>query len=224
MRAWPSTAVWRALFATLLLPFSPSRGMGRCLHKFPNDCNPTSITDQDICNFHRVDSDLYRGARPKCSGYAKLASLGIRTIISLEGSLEASLGGCEVPHDGSGAALHLVSLPISYPEIALTGVPDKNMRRIFEQIRSAPKPIFVTCRVGKDRTGVIVAVYRMWRQEMSFDEARHEALHYRFSPSLLGLNKTLNRYRDSEKVKALPTPARSAGPARVCMPDLALRR
>src|SRR5713226_1736208 len=55
----------------------------RCHYKFPQDCNPTDITDKDICNFHKVDADLYRGARPRCSGYVKLANMGIQTIVSL---------------------------------------------------------------------------------------------------------------------------------------------
>ena len=59
---------------------------GKRSNVFVHDCNPTRITDNDIRNFHQVDKDLYRGARPPYQSdvYKKLVELGIRTIVNLE--------------------------------------------------------------------------------------------------------------------------------------------
>jgi len=59
---------------------------GKRSNIFPHDCDPTRIRDNDIPNFHRVDRDLYRGARPayRKDVYLKLVDLGIKTIINLE--------------------------------------------------------------------------------------------------------------------------------------------
>lgn len=191
----------------------------RCFYHFPEDCNSTSITDRDICDFHKVDSDLYRGSQPKCSGYAKLAELGIRTVVNLQGAADRELRDCErnAPHGGFG--FHIVSLDISYPEIGLTGVPDQKMRRLFALMQHAPKPLFVNCKLGKDRTGVVVALYRMKRHEMTFAQAEREAHYYRLTPRLIGLTRTLDRYRYPRELAALPAPVISSeGPRGVCRP------
>ena len=84
---------------------------------------------------------------------------------------------------------------------------DKKLRQLFAEMGRAPKPIFVTCKLGDDRTGVIVALYRMRRREMSFGRAEQEALRYHFHPDLLlGLKVTFDRYRDRREVNALPNP------------------
>src|SRR5580698_7627221 len=59
---------------------------GKRPNRFPHDCNSAKITDNDIINFHQVDHDLYRGARPayRKDVYLKLSDLGVRTIVNLE--------------------------------------------------------------------------------------------------------------------------------------------
>jgi protein tyrosine/serine phosphatase len=191
----------------------------KCFYHFPQDCNPTPITDQDICDFHEVDSDLYRGSHPKCSGYVKLAALGIRTIINLEGGASGELQDCERKAHHAEFGFRFISFHINPLETALTGVSDHKMSRLFTLMGQAPKPIFISCRLGKDRTGVVVALYRMKRREMSFSQARQEAYYYRYTSRLIGLKRTLDRYRDSGALAALPTPVISSkGPQAVCRP------
>lgn len=191
----------------------------RCFFHFPEDCNHTPITDDDICDFHKVDSDLYRGSRPKCSGYVKLAQLGIRTIVNLQGASERDLQNCERKLPGIAFRFHVVSVHMTYTEIGLTGVPDEKLRRLFAEMQGAPKPLFVNCKLGKDRTGAVVALYRMKRREMTFREADREAHYYRLTPRLVGLTRTLNRYQNPRELAALPAPVISTeGPRGVCRP------
>jgi hypothetical protein len=63
---------------------SPAAGQGPCSFDFRYDANSTPIIDEDVCNFHQVDADLYRGGRPHPNAYRKLVEVGIRTIIDLE--------------------------------------------------------------------------------------------------------------------------------------------
>lgn len=192
-----------ALLVFSLLSFS-LLSEARCFYKFPRDCNPTPITDQDICNFHKVDNDLYRGSAPRCSGYAKLAQIGVRTVVNLQGGSEASIEHC-----GKGRPhlhFHFISFDINPFQTALTGVSDKKMRRLFAEIQRAPKPIFINCTLGKDRTGAVVAIYRMKQGEMSFDGAWQEALHYRFGSHFIGLRRTIDRYKNPQALRLLPAP------------------
>jgi len=202
---------------------------GKRSNSFPRDCNSTGITDKDIANFHHVDRDLYRGARPayRQDVYLKLVDLGIRTIVNLE-TEEASKEQAEVwqinrefsdRHLPQVEFIHFPIRPIL--QVNLTGVPDEGehgIRHLFEELQQAPKPIFLHCAHGKDRTGAIVVLYRMRRHELSFEQAYDEALHYKFSILNRGLIRTMRRYRDAKALAELPDPdASAAAPVGVCI-------
>jgi len=176
------------------------------------DCNPTNITQKDIRGFHQVDTDLYRGARPTCAGYAKLAALGIRTIIDLQGGS----GIIQKCRTAKRVQFRFVPFDLNLMETGVTGVPREKMLKLFATMRDVPKPIFLSCKFGEDRTGVVVALYRVKRGEMSFQQAEREALYYGFEPHLLGLKRTLDRYKDPREMAALPSPVRSSRPESAC--------
>jgi protein tyrosine/serine phosphatase len=202
-------AVAGKLGLLLLLSF-PACAQGPCTIDFPHDANPTRIIDADICNFHQVDADLYRGGRPRSSAYPKLAELGIRTIINLEQPEHAEEEKEAVEELSRNlkpkARIDFISFPIDQAEIATDGVPHEQLRDLFQQMRKARKPIFIHCYHGKDRTGAIVALYRMLRREKSYEEAIEEAHHYRLSRHDVGVQHTIDRYKNPSKLKSLPRP------------------
>lgn len=80
----------------------------KCRH--PRDCNPTTISDTDICDFHKVDNDLYRGGRPTCSGLSKLEALGIQTFINLEEAQKRQSAAVRTARERQGfASFHFTS-------------------------------------------------------------------------------------------------------------------
>lgn len=197
---------------------------------FPHDCNPTGVADQDIVNFHQVDADLYRGGRPayRDKVYLDLAALGVRTVVNLE-TTEARAEEAEINHvnqilsESHLPQVKFVHFPITpIPQVSLTGIADEGengIRHLFEELQQAPKPLFLHCAHGKDRTGAVIALYRMRRGELSFDQAYQETLHYRFDESLDGgLIKTIKRYQDPKRLADLPDPDPSpASPVSVCI-------
>ena len=187
----------------------PARAVAQfpCTVVFPHDTNPTSITDEDICNFHKVDSLVYRGGRPRPSAYPKLVRLGIRTILDLEETASARderraverLNGTLKPQD----RINFISFPITQEEINRTGVSDEQMHRLFEIIHDAQKPVLIHCYYGRDRTGAVIALYRMAVEGVSFRKAYDEAVHYDFSSENAGLLRTLRRFRDPKRLESL---------------------
>jgi protein tyrosine/serine phosphatase len=181
-----------------------------CAYEFPQDANPTPITSEDVCNFHQVDAQLYRGGRPRASAFPKLIDVGIRTIISLEEPESAEKEKATVEELNQGLApdrkIDFVSFPISPAEIDETGVSHERLRELFDQIRESKRPIFVHCYHGKDRTGAVVALYRMLMNQMAETEAFEEAYRYRFSRRDHGLRRTLDRYKSPKKLQTLPRP------------------
>ena len=179
--------------------------------KFPHqyDCNPESITRREIPNFHVVDNDLYRGGHPSCAGLAQLEALGIRTFIDLGGAAGA-FHHCK---DAQNSRIRVYHVKLSLPALAVLGISDEKLRTIFDLMQKAPKPIFVSCSLGRDRTGVVVALYRLKRGEMSFSEAQQEAIYYGYRPHFIGLHRALDRYRDPAELRLLPAPTHTEPPA-----------
>lgn len=198
-----------AAFAVIVTTL-PALAGDSCAYDFPLDSNPTPINSEDVCNFHQVDAQLYRGGRPRPSAYLKLAAAGIRTIINLEEEDSAEKEKVEIdnlnlwlPPDKQ---VRFFSLPIDSTEIEEIGISDDKLRSLFKQIRDAEKPIFIHCYHGKDRTGAVVAIYRMLMKQKSFSEAYKEAYHYGFVREVYGLSKTVDRYGSEKWLRTLPRP------------------
>ena len=186
-------------------------GSDFCAYDFPLDSNPTLISGDDICNFHQVDAQIYRGGRPRPTAFPKLVGIGIRTIIDLEGEESAAKEKKKVNELNlrlpPNKRIRFLSLPISPEQIEVTGIPTGQLKELFEQIRDTQKPIFIHCYHGKDRTGAVVAIYRMLMGQKSFDDAYKEAYHYGFSREDHGLSRTVDSYKSRKKLLSLPRPA-----------------
>ena len=61
-------------------------------------------------NFHRVNEHLYRGAQPLDGGMARLAALGIKTVINLRGEDE---GVRAEESDARAAGMRYFSVPMA---------------------------------------------------------------------------------------------------------------
>jgi DSP-PTPase phosphatase fused to NAD+ Kinase len=206
-------AACAALATMLLFLAAPAFAQDSCPFDFPHDANPTAIRDADVCNFHQVDAQLYRGGRPQPSAFPKLAALGVHAILDLEESSSAAreresleqYNRLAKPQD----RIALISFPITQSEIYWSGLSDDQVRRLFSLIEQAPKPLYIHCFYGKDRTGAVVALYRMATGEKSYQEAYQEALHYRYSQLDLGLSTVLRRYKNDKKINSLLAPPKS---------------
>ena len=110
-----------------------------CAYDFPLDSNPTPITSKDVCNFHQVDAQLYRGGRPRSSAYPKLVGIGVRTIINLEEPEFAMEEKAAIDQLNSGLPsdrqIQFVSFPITPAEIDEEGVSDSRLRELFGEIQ-----------------------------------------------------------------------------------------
>ena len=114
-------------------------------------------------NLFQVSPVLYRGAQPKKEGIPELESMGIKTVVSLR-----------VFHDDSyllrGTSLNQEVIPFRtwHPE-------DEDVVRFLRIVAEpARTPIFVHCRRGIDRTGTMVAIYRIAVQGWSKEKAIRE--------------------------------------------------
>jgi tyrosine-protein phosphatase SIW14 len=124
-----------------------------------------------VPNFWKVNDHVYRGAQPTDAGFQFLARLGIRTIVDLRLLGEHSQAAEQKIVEAAG--MRYVSLPM-----AGMSTPDQEQVSRVLAILDDPDagPVFLHCQRGADRTGALIACYRIghdgWQNKKALSEAR----------------------------------------------------
>jgi protein tyrosine/serine phosphatase len=143
-----------------------------------------------IVNFKQVNSGIYRGARLETvAAIDYLRSLGIKTIINLQGGDLNSKFGKIIPWAEPGEKPEVIewekqnalALGISYFHTPLNSLEeitkdeDKAIDETLEFMHNKDnQPLFIHCEHGADRTGLLVALYRVKYEKMGVERARSE--------------------------------------------------
>lgn len=146
--------------------------------------------------FHKVNEHLYRGAQPLSGGVQKLAALKIKTIINLRNGSE----GTDAEEEETRAAkMNYFNVPL--PDL---GRPkDEQVEKILAIINDSRNwPVFVHCNHGKDRTGTIIAVYRISQDGWTLEEAMKEAKSYGMSWLQFGMKDYIKDYARDHQGKS----------------------
>lgn len=123
-----------------------------------------------VANFHQVDDHVYRGGQPTDEGFRNLAKLGIKIVIDLREPGERS-----VPEEKTVTASGMKYIGI--PMKGMQKPSDQSMRKALDLLENKTTgPVFVHCKRGADRTGDVIACYRVehdgWKNAAALAEAR----------------------------------------------------
>jgi uncharacterized protein (TIGR01244 family) len=130
-----------------------------------------------IDNFGQLNANYYRGEQPKGRDYADLAALGIKTVIDLQADGEANERRLV-----EAAGMKFYRIPMT---TRVTPTPAQ-LAEFMEIVNDpAQQPVYVHCKGGKHRTGVMTAVYRMEKDGWTADQAFREMKQYRFGADFL---------------------------------------
>jgi protein tyrosine/serine phosphatase len=148
----------------------------------------------ELPNFHQVNSPLYRGAQPTAGGLQRLKGIGIRTIVNLRGKDEHT--GAE-SEEARSLGLRYYNIPL--PEFS--SPKDSEVQQVLEIInRAENQPVFVHCRHGEDRTGTIIACYRISHDGWTAAAAKKEAEQRGMSWTQVGMKRYIDKfYRQRQK-------------------------
>jgi protein tyrosine phosphatase (PTP) superfamily phosphohydrolase (DUF442 family) len=123
---------------------------------------------EGILNFGKVDDHVYRGAQPDADGIKSLKRLGVKLIVNLR-----MPGDC-----WKEEAAEALANGIQYTNIPMSGVGrpnDEDVRRVLDLLKTFSTTVFVHCQHGCDRTGTVIACYRIqhdgWPNELALREA-----------------------------------------------------
>jgi len=198
-RRWPVFAA-----ALLLAPAGCGRNPVKTASAGDDpNCAAVRVDRPGCPNLFKVTEDLYRGAQPGRAGFGELEKLGVRTVVNLRDT-----------HSDrpaiDGTRLDYVPIPMEAWD------PELDQMRQFLTVATDPNrlPVFVHCRHGADRTGAMVAVYRIvvqgWTKQQAIDEMTKGP--YGFHPIWQELPRFV-RDLDADKLRKdlnLPTPTRPA--------------
>ena len=162
------------------------------------------ISAEGVPNMAEVTPRLYRGGQPSEKGLETLARMGIGIVVDGRGESGArKREGERVRKLG----MQYVEIPWHCPFPK-----DRVFARFLKLIRENPdKEIFVHCRLGDDRAGMMIASYRMAEQHWTAEEAMQEMKadgfewsHHLICPGLAGYEKSFpQRFRAKPEFRGL---------------------
>jgi len=176
------------LMITLTEPFGAARSQTK------EETQPPAVraigrklNEAGVRNFGEVTPTLYRGGLVSESGIKALKRLGMNVIV------DTHANDTSEQEEVQKLGMKYVAIPWHCP-----WPHDEVFAKFLKVVHeNKGKKIFVHCRLGDDRTGMMVAAYRMAEEGWTADEAMNEMKSFGFTkshhlicPSLAGYEKS----------------------------------
>ncbi|HEY7388003.1 MAG TPA: tyrosine-protein phosphatase [Bryobacteraceae bacterium] len=160
----------------------------------------TSQNLSGLSNFHQVNAKLFRGGQPSAAGMEQLHKLGVTTVVDLRESGERAEAEKKV----------VESLGMRYVNVPMRGMHTPEPGQVAKVLSiiddNADGAVFVHCRRGADRTGAVVAIYRITHNGWDNGKALSEARALGMSRFQIALQHYVRDYRP-ERNAAISAPA-----------------
>ena len=141
----------------------------------------TRVDGTSVNNLYRIEDGLYRAAQPSAKGFQELAALGVKCVLDVAGG------------PGDDTLVEKGSLKLFHVPMSAFGLHDDRVLEALK-IMADPqnRPLLIHCQQGADRTGAMVALYRVvvqgWTAEKAVEEMTRGGYHHS------GLWKSLETY------------------------------
>lgn len=167
---------------------------------------PVFAGEPGLKDFHQVDANVYRGSQPTAEGFATLAKMGVKTVIDLRG------GWVHAPKERS----LVQKAGMQYVVERFSGIfepRDEQIARLLAVMQDpSATPVFVHCRRGADRSGLLIACYRIVHNHWTNQQALEEARTNRLSPFEVLMRRYISRFNPARmNVPAAPGSSEIAG-------------
>jgi tyrosine-protein phosphatase SIW14 len=125
---------------------------------------------QPFNNLYKINDSIYRSEQPTKKGMQALQQLGIKTVLNFRNH-----------HNDVGETKHTRLVIERLPQNT-NKISQEFIISALKIIQQSKKPILIHCLHGSDRTGVVIAAYRMvyenWTKEEAIAELREKQFGY----------------------------------------------
>ena len=127
-------------------------------------------------NFQVVNEHVLRGGQPSDDGFKSLARRGVKTVVDLRWVDEHSIPREKQVVEADG--MRFISVPMK----GFSAPKEEQVSKVLSALEDGDNwPVFVHCRRGSDRTGTVLACYRIRHDHWENQKALEEAKAYGFS-------------------------------------------
>ncbi len=143
---------------------------------------------KDLPNFHQVHPYLYRGGEPSPLGLKQLSDMGVKTLIDLRAPTEAAHNEKKIAKE---LGMKYINLPMTAE--APTKKQVDTLLKTVDQARDKNEPVLVHCAHGSDRTGCMIGIIRVTRDNWEFNDTYKEMRKYWFGTKYLKLKDAVKK-------------------------------
>ena len=113
-------------------------------------------------NLYQLNDSIFRSEQPDSIEFANLKRIGIKSILNIRTQQEDM--------DISGKQ----DFNYYFVQMRAEHIRDADIEKSLKIIKDAPKPILIHCKHGSDRTGTVIAMYRIVFENRTKAEALNE--------------------------------------------------
>ncbi|MHC4884961.1 MAG: phosphatase domain-containing putative toxin [Planctomycetota bacterium] len=158
-----------------------------------------AVLDAELKNFYKISDKVYRSEQPDKASFPVVERFGIKAVLNLREHHSDT-------DEAKGTGLTLYRYKLNAATVS-----EKQLLTALQFIKNSSGPILVHCWHGSDRTGVVVAGYRIvfqgWAKGKAIDEFKHGGYGYHKTlyPNLVKLLQGLDVAK-ARKQLGLPVP------------------
>lgn len=128
----------------------------------PHQAEKITLPNSKLGNLHRIDDDIYRSDQPTTQDFKMLEEFGIQEILNLR------------RFHSNRQETQNTTLKIHRIKTYAHTIDEEEVIDALKIIQQREGPILIHCLHGSDRTGAVVAMYRIVFQGISKEEAIEE--------------------------------------------------
>ena len=155
------------------------------------------LTDHGIVrkvlpNIYKVDENMIRGGHPDRARLEMLKDAGVKAILNLRGDVDT------VSNNLEKQVCTELGLPLVFVPLRATAAPaSAPLLQTIALLRDLPRPFFVHCKSGADRTALAVVLYLVVIKGVDIQSARQEAFKLKYGHIRWSKARILHQFLDS---------------------------
>jgi len=161
---------YAAILYTLLIMSVPGIIASPFMQETRNPKWAIKVNNISLNNMYWIDEGIYRSEQPSGKEFPELENFGIKEVLNLR-----SHHTDDSEAEGTNIKLHQVKMNAHKTSL-------RKIVQALKIIQNREGPILIHCQHGSDRTGLVVAMYRIvfqnWTKEEAIEELKNGGYGY----------------------------------------------